>query len=142
MSLLPWLVIGGAGGALSRFLVLEGCLRFFGWPAWGTLIAVNTLASLAIGAAAAEIASPASQLVALAVEWGAADPPRARSLLSALLLTGLLGGFTTFSSYELDAYILLRTRRYGALAFQFLGTPLAAFAAAALGWWLASGASA
>lgn len=136
MSLLPWLVIGGAGGALSRFLLIEACLRVFGWPAWATLIAINSLGSLAIGGAAAEIASPASGLVASAVEWGAADPPRARSLLSALLLTGLLGGFTTFSSYELDAYVLLRIGRYRALAIQFLGTPLLAFAAAALGWWL------
>jgi len=142
MSLLPWLVIGGASGALSRFLMIEGCLRLFGWPAWGTLISINALASLAIGGAAAEIASPASSLVATAVEWGAADPTRARSLLSALLLTGLLGGFTTFSSYELDAYVLLRTGRYGALALQFLGTPMLAFAAAALGWWLVSGVSA
>lgn len=142
MSLLPWLMIGGAGGALSRFLLIESCLWAFGWPAWITLIGINTLGSLAIGGAAAEIASPASSLVATAVEWGASDPLRARSLLSALLLTGLLGGFTTFSAYELDAYVLLRTGRYRALALQFGGTPLLAIAAAALGWWLVSGLSA
>jgi len=139
MSLLPWLMIGGAAGALSRFLLIEGCLRVFGWPAWATLIAINSLGSLAIGGAAAEIASPASGLVASAIEWGASDPLWARSLLSALLLSGLLGGFTTFSSYELDSYVILRTGSYRVLALQFAGTPLLAFTAAALGWWLVQG---
>jgi len=139
MSLLPWLLVGGAGGALSRFLLIEFCLRFLGWPAWGTLIAINALGSLAIGVAAAEIADPTSAWVTHTLQWAAIDPDGARTRLSGLLLTGVLGGLTTFSSYQLDAFVLLRTRRYRAFAFHFAGTPLLAFAAAALGWWLASG---
>ncbi|MCP4242016.1 MAG: CrcB family protein [bacterium] len=134
--LLPWFVVGGAVGALSRFLVLELCSRRFGWPAWATLIGVNVLGSFAIGCAAAEIASPGSAWVARLAELAAADPASVRSVLSALILTGLCGGFTTFSSYELHGYVLLRGRRHQLFLLQFLGTPLLAFSAAALGWGL------
>ena len=141
MSLLPWFAIGGAAGAVSRFLVLELCLHRFGWPAWATLIGVNALGSLAIGAGAAEIASPASAWVASLADWLGADPGAVRTALAAALLTGFLGGFTTFSSYELHGYVLLRTSRRTHFLLQFVGTPLLAFSSAGLGWWLGGAGS-
>lgn len=80
--------LGGALGASARFLVGQGATRLLGhgFP-WGTLI-VNVIGSLVMGA-----------LVVLLAHKDAAR-------LSPLLLTGLLGGFTTFSAFSLDAAVL------------------------------------
>ena len=69
----------------------------------------------------------------LNVDW----QDRYGSFFTALILTGLLGGFTTFSSYELDsATVFNKSER--ALAFTYwAGTVVAGLAAAALGRWLA-----
>lgn len=85
------LVFVGAGlGGVCRFLVSIAALRFAGahWP-WGTL-AVNVVGSLAMGLLAHFI----SVRLGGAPEW------------KLFLLTGLLGGFTTFSAFSLDAFVL------------------------------------
>jgi CrcB protein len=89
-SVLAAVAIGGAAGSLSRWLVVVAGLRLFG-PAfpWGTL-AVNFLGSFAIGVLAELVARGA--------------PP----LLRPLLITGFLGGFTTFSAFALEALTLSR----------------------------------
>ncbi|MCL6708403.1 fluoride efflux transporter CrcB [Pseudomonas sp. R2.Fl] len=77
---------GGAVGSVCRYLVGLVTLRAFG-PAfpWGT-IAVNIAGSLAIG---------------LLVEL-VARRFNASTELRLLLVTGFLGGFTTFSAFSLD----------------------------------------
>ncbi len=82
--------VGGAVGSICRYLVGVGALRLMG-PAfpWGTLI-VNLVGSFLIGV-----------LVELIVARFAASTE-----LRLLLVTGFLGGFTTFSSFSLDAFAL------------------------------------
>lgn len=82
--------VGGAVGSICRYLVGLGALRLMG-PAfpWGTLI-VNLVGSFLIGV-----------LVELIVARFAASTE-----LRLLLVTGFLGGFTTFSSFSLDAFAL------------------------------------
>lgn len=77
--------LGGAIGAMCRYLVGMLTLRLAGpgFP-WGTL-SVNILGSFAMGAL----------VVTLAHLSGTRFAP--------LLMTGLLGGFTTFSAFSLDA---------------------------------------
>lgn len=79
--------LGGAIGAGLRYLVGHAALRAFG-PAfpWGTLI-VNILGSLAMGLLIGILARRAG------------TPNEVRIFLT----TGLLGGFTTFSAFSLDA---------------------------------------
>jgi CrcB protein len=107
--------LGGALGAVGRHLISVAALSFLGpgFP-WGTL-AVNILGSAAIGVAA-----------------GAGLPGDARLLL----VTGFLGGFTTFSAFSLETATL--AARAPALALLYvaasLGFGLAAFA---LAWWVA-----
>ena len=87
------LVFCGAGvGGVLRHLAVEGCNRWCaaGFP-WGTL-AVNVVGSLAMGVLAGWFASR------LAAPWSG----DARLLL----MTGVLGGFTTFSAFSLDAVAL------------------------------------
>ena len=54
------------------------------------------------------------------------------SNLTALVLTGILGGYTTFSSYQLDSANLYNNKRRG-LALYWIGSVAAGLTAAALG---------
>ncbi|MBC7312279.1 MAG: fluoride efflux transporter CrcB [Rhizobium sp.] len=81
---------GGALGSVCRYLVGIGALRLMGpsFP-WGTLT-VNVAGSFAIGVLAELIVA----------RFGASAE------LRLLLITGFLGGFTTFSAFALDAVTL------------------------------------
>lgn len=83
-----WLLVGlgGALGSMLRYAVYRGT-TLVGWSSpWATL-AVNLLGSVAIG-------------------WllGGSPPDDRRYLLG----TGVLGGFTTFSTFSHDAWGLAR----------------------------------
>ncbi|MFW5867885.1 MAG: fluoride efflux transporter CrcB [Armatimonadota bacterium] len=83
--------VGGGAGAVTRYLTALLAARLWGesFP-WGTLI-VNLVGCFAIGL-----------VFALGVEGGAIGP-RARLFL----MTGLLGGLTTFSAFSLETSALL-----------------------------------
>lgn len=108
----------GIGGAL-RHGVNQACARACGvaFP-WGTLT-VNVAGSLAMG---------------LIVGWLAARSDGAWSQpLRLFLTTGILGGFTTFSAFSLDAVALWERGAIGA-ALAYTGVSVAAsIAALALG---------
>jgi len=109
---------GAAVGALLRWgtgLWLNPL--WAGFPL-GTL-AVNALGGLAIGAAAA---------------WFVQRPD---PTLQLLLVTGLLGGFTTFSAFSVESLMLLQRGAWWAAAGHTLAHVLGALACAALGWALA-----
>lgn len=82
---------GGALGSVLRYLVGLWTLRSFGpsFP-WGTLT-VNITGSFLIGVLAEVIAR----------KFGASAEMRV------FLITGILGGYTTFSAFSLDAITLL-----------------------------------
>ncbi len=111
--------LGGALGALCRYgldhLIAPGAV----YP-WATF-AVNVSGCLAIGV-----------LMVLLVEAGPVH-----RLLRPFLGVGFLGGYTTFSTYAVDAHRLVDDGRPGlALAYVF-GTLIAALVAVALGTALA-----
>jgi CrcB protein len=82
--------VGGAVGSLLRYYVGLGSLRLMGpsFP-WGTLT-VNVVGCFIIGIFAEMIAIRFNASVELRL----------------LLITGFLGGFTTFSAFSLDAISL------------------------------------
>ncbi|MCU0815725.1 MAG: fluoride efflux transporter CrcB [Cypionkella sp.] len=111
--------LGGAIGASLRHLTNVGAARIFGpgFPA-GTLI-VNVLGSFLMGV-----------LVVALARKGLAH-------LSPLLLTGILGGFTTFSAFSLDAWTLWE-RGDQVMAMVYIGASvLLSLAALAAGLFLA-----
>jgi fluoride exporter len=83
--------IGGAIGSVARYLVAIGVGRAFGtnFP-WGTLI-INVTGSFLIGAFAG----------LFALKW---DLPQAMRIF---LTVGICGGYTTFSTFSLDAFYLM-----------------------------------
>jgi fluoride exporter len=79
-----WICIGGAAGTGARYLLSGWTLAAFGtgFP-WGTL-AVNVIGSFLLG---------------LLVQVGLATPVLSPTLRLALT-TGVMGGFTTYSSFN------------------------------------------
>lgn len=114
------LVFVGAGlGGVLRHGVNLGCGRLCGtaFP-WGTL-AVNVAGSLAMGLLAGWLAFKA--------DAGWAQP------LRLFLATGLLGGFTTFSAFSLDAVLLWERGEVGTALLYVLASLAASVGALALG---------
>lgn len=110
MKLVAAIALGGALGALARYVAARqvGEALGLGFP-WGTL-SVNVLGSFLLGAAA--------EIAALAAPEGAA--------LRGFLVVGLLGGFTTFSTFSLDTVLLAERGRLDlAAAYAALSAGLA-----------------
>jgi CrcB protein len=114
---LALVAIGGAIGSVSRSLFSTFVLR-----ATGSLFPVGTFAVNVVGC------------VAFGAIVGAAEhrfvlTPEAR----AFLLVGILGGFTTFSSYTFESFTLMQDGQFAAAAFNIIGQVVAGL----LGFWAA-----
>ena len=117
MKMILAVAMGGAIGAVGRHLVTRQFLHLFGtgFP-WGTL-AVNIIGSVVLGAL----------VEVMALRWSVGLEVRA------FLITGLLGGFTTFSAFSLDIAILYE-RGEGFIAAGYAAASVAlAFAGLFLG---------
>ncbi len=105
--------IGGAIGSVARYLVGIGSGKLFGvgFP-WGTLI-INVTGSFLIGA-----------FVGLfATKW---DLPQAARVF---LTVGICGGYTTFSTFSLDAWYLIERGQTVASAAYMIGSVVLSVAA-------------
>ena len=93
--------LGGAAGSSARYLLGTQTLRWFGsaWP-YGTF-AANVIGGLMMGL-----------LVGVLALRGGADQERLRLLLG----VGVLGGFTTFSSFSLETALMIDRKAYGIAA--------------------------
>ncbi len=131
---------GGALGALGRYLAISwfGHRLGIGFP-YGTL-AVNAAGSLLLGAFAALSASywaalGASHWAALGASHWTVAPE-----VQAFVAIGMLGAFTTVSTFALDtAYLVGRRRRLLAGAYVILSVALS-LAGVALGYYLVQAA--
>lgn len=111
--------IGGGAGAVLRYAIGLG-LPFAGhrFP-WSTF-AINVIGSFLIGLAWVLI-------VEKAAAW-----PEARLWV----MTGFLGGFTTFSTFSLEAMVLWQNGHASLALSYLLGSLLAGMMAIALAVWL------
>jgi CrcB protein len=99
MNALTYLLValGGAIGSVARAWVGVTAVRLVGasFP-WGTMV-INVVGSLVIGMVAATALSPTRTLFTQEVRI--------------FLMVGFCGGFTTFSSFSLQTFELLREGR-------------------------------
>ena len=110
--------LGGGIGAALRYLSVETAARLFGagFPV-GTLF-VNVIGSGVMGLAAAWL-----------IARGANEPVRL------FLAVGILGGFTTFSAFSLDAIRLLQAGSVWPFAGYIVGSVAASLGALVIGLW-------
>ena len=113
--------LGGGIGAALRHGVNLGAARWLGieFP-WGTLV-VNITGSLVMGLLAGYFAfkGDASQ------HW------------RLFLATGVLGGYTTFSAFSLDAWLLYERGEMSAAAMYVMASVVLSIGALFVGLWLA-----
>ncbi len=110
--------IGGAIGSAARHALGVAVLRATGPGFPLSILTVNVLGSLAMGAFAA-----------LAAQRGLTH-------LSPLVLTGLLGGFTTFSAFSLETVAMLERGEAGQAAVYVLASVGASVGALYLGLYI------
>ncbi len=108
---------GGAIGAMLRFLVVQSAGHLTGETAWGTLF-VNVVGSFLMG------------VLAIYVVHHLGD---GGARLGAFAMTGVLGGFTTFSAYSLDAFRMWDTGNWVAAVVYASATVLLSLGAVGIG---------
>jgi len=123
LRLLPVVAAGGVVGSLARYRVDIAIPRVGpgDWP-WSTFL-VNVVGSLAIGVLIAWLVSLAERDV---VTWwsGLARP---------FLVTGILGGFTTFSAYAVQVRDLAVGGSIAAASLYAVGSVVVTVLAVSLG---------
>jgi len=118
-AVLATIALGGGLGALARYGVSQLLPTMPGRFPWGTFL-VNVSGCLLIGVL----------MVLITEVW------TAHRLVRPFLGVGVLGGFTTFSTYALEIHNLLRPGSVP-IAFAYLaGTLLVALLAVLLGMWV------
>jgi fluoride exporter len=111
-----WIALGAVPGALCRYYLTLACAQRWGSRLpWGTFW-VNLSGSCLIGLGATILQSISRAEV-----------------LSAALVVGFLGAYTTFSTYALDTVNLLRQKRPIAALLYGLGSPISGLLGVALG---------
>ena len=115
-----WVALGGALGSVARYAFSGVAVRWLGagFP-YGTLF-VNVTGSFTIGLLAALVASDGRPLLG-------ADA-------RAFLLVGVLGGFTTFSSFSLETLNLARSGAVGPAVLNVACSVVLCLAAVTLGF--------
>jgi CrcB protein len=115
--------IGGAIGSLWRFWWSGLIARRFGetFP-FGTLL-VNIVASTALGLLSGLLLHMGDRHLATALQQ--------------LLAVGVCGGLSTFSSFSLQTWNLLREQRWLAAILNILVSTALCFAGVSIGWQLA-----
>lgn len=90
-GMLAAVAVGGALGSVARYLTMVQVGRILGtgYP-FGTL-AVNILGGFVLGVL----------VEAMALRWSVSQE------LRALLTVGVMGGFTTFSTFSMDIFVLM-----------------------------------
>jgi CrcB protein len=116
-----WVAVGGTAGAVARHAVVLAVRHRFGGAVefpWGTLL-VNVSGSFAIG------------LIASLLLARNADPA-----WRLLLVTGFLGGYTTFSAFSLEIVSLLQAHRLLQAGLYAAGSAVLGVASCGAGIWL------
>lgn len=116
-SLLLAVAAGGAVGSVARYLSMTAVGHWLGTGFPIATLAVNVAGSLVMG----------MLVEASALAWSPSPE------LRALLTVGVLGGFTTFSTFSLDAALLIERNQHGLAALYALLSVVLSIAALFLG---------
>ncbi len=118
MNQILWIALGGALGAVLRYLMVAGVSYIFPYSFPNGTLVVNVLGCFAIGAVFA--------LFAGSIQF--------QTQIRPFLVIGILGGFTTFSSYAMELTDLFRAEQFSKVMLYFLLSNVLGFAAAWFGY--------
>ena len=119
LSTLGQVALGGAIGASARYLAAMGVVRLIGHTAFPVaILGVNVLGSFLMGL------------------FVAAAAHRGLNVLSPFVAVGILGGFTTFSTFSLEAMTLYQRGEPALAALYVALSVVLAIAGLAVGLWL------
>ncbi len=120
MAALLWIFLGSGLGGIARYLAATAVAARWGetFP-WGTLV-VNVTGSFAIGFVAALLTVDERPLLGTDVRL--------------FVMTGLLGGYTTYSTFSLQTLALVRAGEWFKASANAGGMWVLCFAAVALGF--------
>ncbi|MEM9395298.1 MAG: fluoride efflux transporter CrcB [Pseudomonadota bacterium] len=122
MPALLQVALGGAVGASCRWLLGLAIVRHFGFtPLPLAVMTANVLGSFLMGL-----------FVVLAAQRGLTH-------LSPLVVTGLLGGFTTFSAFSLETVNLIERGQIGLAGWYVLLSVVLSVGGLMVGLWVARG---
>ena len=114
--------LGGGAGAVARYLAGAGWGRVGGHVApWMATLVINVLGGLLMGA-----------LISALALRGDADQERWRLLLG----VGVLGGFTTFSTFSLETVMLIQRKAWLTAAGYVSGSVILSVAGVMTGLYL------
>jgi CrcB protein len=113
--------LGGAIGAMLRFGTGLALLRLSGPGFPVGVLSVNVLGSFLIGA------------------FAVFSTQKGLTHLNPLVMAGLLGGFTTFSAFSLEAFTLYERGQLGSAGLYVVLSIIGSLGALALGVWIARG---
>lgn len=120
MATLVFVALGGAIGAAMRFLMGMGVVRLFGQGEFPIpILTVNVLGSFLMGV-----------FVVAAAQRGLTD-------YAPFVMTGVLGGFTTFSAFSLETMTLIERGHFTSASVYVLLSVVLSVGGLALGLWLA-----
>lgn len=114
--------LGGAAGACCRYLTGVAVLRMIGMQPFPVAVMLCNVAGSALMGA----------FVVLAAQRGLTH-------LSPLVMTGFLGGFTTFSSFSLETVTLIERGAMGQALLYVLGSVVLSIAAMMTSMWIIRG---
>lgn len=120
MLLYFYVAAGGAFGALCRYLMVGALNNSLGRSFPYATMTVNILGSLLMGVAIGVIMTML---------------PKGKEF-HALMVVGALGGFTTFSAFSYDAYLLLERGDWTGAGIYIIGSVLLSILAFLAGMWL------
>jgi len=119
---LIWVAVGGALGSLLRFFlnkfISDSLGNFF---PMGVLV-INVVGSFVIGLSAGFLNSPKNEMFS---DW-----------LVPLVMIGICGGFTTFSSFSLQTWQLFQAGEWFRAGLNIVLSVVLCIAATATGYWL------
>lgn len=125
MNAMALVFLGGGLGASLRYVAVHAFFAAGGMsPAWA-IMAINVIGSFLMG------------MMLVFAEKGALGFASQQAQL--LLMTGLLGGFTTFSAFSMDVLKIVQGGHYGMALVYILGSVVLSLLAVFAGYYLLIG---
>jgi fluoride exporter len=131
LKIISGVIYGGCVMVINQWLAVGVGAALGAWIRWGLGLVLNA-SILPLGTLIANLGG--GLLMGIALAYFVATP--AQNELRLLVMTGFLGGLTTFSAFSAEAFNLLQKQEYAWASVHILSHVLGALVMTAIGFWL------